>query len=185
MSTAIEIPLHTVENYKILPETGPRYQLIEGDLYRAPAPNRYHQDVSRNLGYILMKYFEDNPIGDLYHAPFDVYLGEYDVFQPDILVVLNERLSILTDAGAEGAPNFVVEILSPKTAQLDRVNKLRVYARTGVQELWIIDPEPKQIEVYLLGQDPTAPQARHGEEAKFTSALFPGLTFAAARIFAR
>lgn len=185
MSTAIAIPLHTVENYKILPETGPRYQLIEGDLYMAPAPNRYHQVISRNLEYILMKYLEEHPIGDLYDAPFDVYLGEYDVFQPDILVVLNERLSILTDAGAEGAPNFVVEILSPKTAKLDRVNKRRVYARTGVKELWIIDPEPRQIEVYLLGQDPATPKARHGDEAKFTSALFPGLTFDAAAIFAR
>ncbi len=185
MGTAIEIPLRTVENYKILPETGPRYQLIEGDLYRTPSPNRYHQDISRNLVFILLKYLEEHPIGDLYHAPLDVYLDDYNVFQPDILVVLNDRLAILTDANAEGAPNFVVEILSPRTAKLDRVNKLRVYARTGVQELWIIDPEPKQIEVYLLGQDPAAPKARHGEDAKFSSALFPGLTFDAATIFAR
>ena len=130
MSTAT-IPLLTVENYKILPETGPRYQLIEGDLYMAPAPNRYHQDISRNLEYILLDYLEENPIGKLYDAPFDVYLDQYNVFQPDILVVLNDRLSILTDAGAEGAPDFVVEILSPKTARLDKDNKRRVYATSG------------------------------------------------------
>ncbi|MEP6956748.1 MAG: Uma2 family endonuclease, partial [Chthoniobacterales bacterium] len=117
MST-VAIPLLTVENYKILPETGPRYQLIEGDLYMAPAPNRYHQEIAVNLEYILRGYIEKNPVGKLYHAPFDVYLDDYNVFQPDVLVVLNEQLSILTDAGAEGAPDFVVEILSPKTARL-------------------------------------------------------------------
>ena len=184
METAA-IPLHTVENYKILPETGPRYQLIEGDLYMAPAPNRYHQDISRNLEYILLDYLEEHPIGKLYHAPFDVYLDEYDVFQPDIIFVSNARLTILTDAGAEGAPDFVVEILSPKTARLDRANKRRVYARTGVQELWIIAPEPRTIEVYLLPQDAAAPYMVHGDQARFESALFPGLQFDAAKIFAR
>ncbi len=81
MST-IAIPLLTVENYKILPETGPRYQLIEGDLYIAPAPNRYHQDISRNLEYILLDYLEEHPIGKLYDAPFDVYLVSTMFFSP-------------------------------------------------------------------------------------------------------
>ena len=184
MSTAA-IPLLTVENYKILPETGPRYQLIEGDLYMAPAPNRYHQDISRNLEYILLDYLEDHPIGKLYDAPFDVYLDEYNVFQPDILVVLNERLSILTDAGAEGAPDFVVEILSPKTARLDRDNKRRVYATSGVRELWIIAPESRTIEVYLLGQDAANPAAIYRESDTFESALFPGLQFKGPAIFAQ
>lgn len=185
MLTAANNPLLTVENYKILPETGPRYQLIEGDLYMAPAPNRYHQDISRDLEYILLDYLDEHPIGKLYHAPFDVYLDLYNVFQPDILVVLNQRLSILTDAGAEGAPDFVVEILSPKTARLDRDNKRRVYASSGVRELWIIAPEPQTIEVYDLQKDAARPTVTHGAEAHFTSALFPGLTFDAARIFAR
>ncbi|MGI8821594.1 MAG: Uma2 family endonuclease [Chthoniobacterales bacterium] len=184
MSSAAAIPLLTVENYKILPETGPRYQLIEGDLYRAPAPNRYHQVISRNLEYILLKYLEENPIGDLYDAPFDVYLDQYNVFQPDICVVMNDRLSILTDAGAEGAPDFVVEILSPKTARLDRDNKRRVYATSGVRELWIIAPETRRIEVYLLAQDASTPAAVYGATDCFSSALFPRLVFDAPTIFA-
>lgn len=184
MST-VAIPLLTVENYKILPETGPRYQLIEGDLYMAPAPNRYHQDISRNLEYILLEYLDDHPIGKLYDAPFDVYLDDYNVFQPDILVVLNKRLSIFTDAGAEGAPDFVVEILSPKTARLDRDNKRRVYATSGVRELWIIAPETRQIEVYLLPQDAAQPVATYDANDKFASTLFPHLQFDCARIFAQ
>ncbi len=151
----------------------------------APAPNRYHQDISRNLEYILLEYLEENPIGKLYDAPFDVYLDQYNVFQPDILVVLNDRLSILTDAGAEGAPDFVVEVLSPKTARLDRDNKRRVYATSGVRELWIIAPEMRQIEVYLLSQDAAYPAATYGENDTFESALFPGLRFNGARIFAQ
>src|ERR1700758_3205723 len=67
-------PPLTVEHYKNLPETGPRYQLIDGDLYMAPAPNRFHQEISRNLEFLLMKYLEKHPVGVLYHAPFDVYL---------------------------------------------------------------------------------------------------------------
>ena len=79
----------------------------------APAPNRFHQDVSRNLQGALDRYLEANPIGVFYNAPFDVYLTNTDVFQPDLLVVLNPNRSILTDAGAEGPPDLVVEILSP------------------------------------------------------------------------
>ncbi len=180
-----DLPLLTVENYKILPENGPRYQLIEGDLYMAPAPNRYHQDISRNLEYILLDYLEEHPIGKLYDAPFDVYLDEHNVFQPDIVVVTNERLGILTDAGAEGAPDFVVEILSPKTARLDREQKRRVYARTGVKELWIIAPETRTIEIFHLADDAAVAARREGESDRFESPLFPGLQFDAAVIFAR
>ena len=75
-----DAPPLTVEHYRNLPETGPRHQLIDGDLYMAPAPNRYHQDISRNLEFILLRYLASNPIGVLYHAPFDVYLTETDVF---------------------------------------------------------------------------------------------------------
>ncbi len=151
----------------------------------APAPNRYHQVISRNLEYILLKYLEENPIGDIYDAPFDVYLDEHNVFQPDIVVVLNENLSILTDAGAEGTPDFVVEILSPKTARLDRDHKRQVYAARGVRELWIIAPETRQIEVYLLNKDAINPAVTYDEHAVFESTLFPGLKFDAARIFAQ
>lgn len=180
-----DLPLLTVEHYQLLPENGPRYQLIEGDLYMAPAPNRYHQDISRNLEYILLDYLEKHPLGKLYDAPFDVYLDDNNVFQPDIVVVTNPRLDILTDAGAEGAPDFVVEILSPKTTHLDRGLKQRVYARKGVQELWIIAPVPRTIEVYYLAQNAAVPAQTYGENDRFDSPIFPGLQFDAAVIFAR
>ena len=167
-------PPLTIEHYRNLPETGPRYQLVDGDLYMAPAPNRFHQEISRNLEFLLMKYLEEHPVGVLYHAPFDVYLTETDVFQPDILVVLNKHRHILTDAGAEGCPDFVVEILSPKTRRLDLENKMRTYARMGVQELWIIDPDSLQILVYQFSKDLSNPVEKFQVGDVLRSALFPG-----------
>lgn len=179
----VEMPLLTVEDYRNLPETGPRYQLIEGYLYMAPAPNRYHQHISSNLELILGIYLKKNPIGLAYHAPFDVVLDEYDVFQPDILFVSKARYGILTDAGVEGAPDLIVEILSPKTATLDFVNKKKQYVLAGVAELWIIDPKKRLIEIFHLQENPQHAVAIHGEKAVFESRTFSSLTFEAAEIF--
>lgn len=179
------MPMLTVEDYKNTPETGPRYQLIEGDLYMAPAPSRYHQEISGNLAFILLTWLKDHFIGKLYHAPFDVYLDEHDVFQPDILFVSNERSSILTDAGAEGAPDFVVEILSPKTARLDRDNKRKMYVRHGVRELWIIEPETRRILVYRPVENAEEPCAVYGEGDVFETPMFPGLRIDTREVFAQ
>jgi Uma2 family endonuclease len=180
-----QTPMLTVQDYRNLPETGPRYQLIEGDLYMAPAPNRYHQEISGNLELMLRIYLREHPIGKLYDAPFDVYLDEYDVFQPDILFVSRERFSILTDAGAEGAPDFVVEILSPKTANLDRENKRKMYARHGVIELWIIEPDERRILVYRLAENPDEPCAVYSEGDVIEPVMFPGLRIETSEVFAQ
>ena len=150
----------------------------------APAPNRFHQDISRNIQGAIDRYLESNPVGVLYNAPFDVYLTQTDVFQPDLIVVLNASRSILTDAGAEGPPEFVVEILSPKTRGLDLVNKKRVYARLGVKELWIIDPEPGIIEIFRFDQG-VDPVATLYPSDTLTTPLLPGFTMRAAAVFRR
>lgn len=175
----------TAEDYRLLPETGPRYQLIEGGLFMAPAPNRYHQDISANLQFIIQGYLERHPIGKLYDAPFDVYLDENDVFQPDLVFVSEANYGVLTDAGVEGAPDLVIEILSPKTAHLDKKSKRRVYARCGVKELWFVDPDTRLIHIYHLQKDAERPAATYSEKDTFTSARFPGLKFRGARIFRR
>jgi Uma2 family endonuclease len=175
--------LVTAEDYRVMPETGPRYQLIEGQLHISPAPNRYHQDISRNIEMIIVNFLQVHPLGKVYDAPFDVYLSEHDVFQPDIIFVANERRSILTEAGAKGAPNLVIEILSPGTARLDKIPKRQIYAATGVQELWLVEPETKSIEVYRLGTDSQKPAAVYQEQDSFQSICLPGLTFAGAEIF--
>jgi Uma2 family endonuclease len=185
MPVNTNFPPLTVENYKLLPETGPRYQLIQGDLYMAPAPNRFHQEISRNLQFELHSYLKRNPIGKLFNAPFDVYLDEINVFQPDIIIVLKERLGILTEEGAQGAPDLVVEILSPKTRRLDLVNKKQEYARAGVKELWIIDPETRSTNIHQFGFDGIEKIRQVNEEDTLSSQLLPGFDLAPATIFER
>jgi Uma2 family endonuclease len=185
MPVNTNFPPLTVENYRLLPETGPRYQLIQGDLYMAPAPNRFHQEISRNLQFELHSYLKGNPIGKLFDAPFDVYLDDINVFQPDIIIVLNERLGILTEDGAEGAPELVIEILSPKTRRLDLVNKKQEYARAGVKELWIIDPEPRTITIHRFASEGLEEIRQIDEAGDLATDLLPGFHLAAAAIFER
>ena len=145
----------------------------------APAPNRFHQDISRNLQFQLHSYLKSNPIGKLYNAPFDVYLDEYNVFQPDLIIVLNEHADILTEAGAEGVPDLIVEILSPKTRRLDLVNKKRIYAIRGVRELWIVDPESRVVATHCFAEGGTESVSEIAESGVLTSALLPGLKISA------
>ncbi len=173
----------TVHDYMLLPEEGPRYQLIEGEMHMAPAPNRFHQHISGNIEFVIRKYLEQHPLGIVYHAPFDVTLTNVNVYQPDILFVRNEHLALFDEHGATGAPDFVVEILSKKTEHLDKGTKREVYARTGVEELWIVDPGVKQIHVYRLQDDSETPAATYGDTGVFESAIFPRLQFNAAEIF--
>jgi len=180
-----QIPLLTINDYRALPETGPRYQLVEGNLYMAPAPNRFHQDISRNLQFELHSYLKSNPIGRLYDAPFDVYLDEYNVFQPDLIIVLNEHADILTEAGAEGVPDLIVEILSPKTRRLDLVSKKRVYAIRGVRELWIVDPESRVVATHCFAEGGTESVSEIAESGVLTSALLPGLKISAQLLYER
>jgi Uma2 family endonuclease len=166
-----------------MPETGPRYQLINGDLRMAPAPNRYHQVISRNLEFILLSFLEEHPIGELYHAPFDVYLSDIDVFQPDIVVIRNENLRILTAIGAEGAPDLVIEILSPRTRILDLEPKRQAYSREGVTELWIIDPAPQTVAVYRFNENLEAPVTVKEAADILESPLLPGLQIDLQKVF--
>jgi len=99
--------------------------------------------------------------------------------------VSKKNRSVLTYAGAEGAPDLLVGILSPKTAELDKKPKRRVFARSGVKELWIIDPETKLIHVYYLQKDAERPAATCAEADTVTSPDFPGLKIKGATVFKR
>ena len=125
------------------------------------------------------------PVGILYDAPFDGVLIDINVSQPDLAFFSERRRRFLTEKGAEGAPDLVVEILSPKTAHLDLEQKRLVYARTGVDELWVVDPEGEEVRVYLFREDPNLPKVilRSGDLLK-TSRL-PGFELSIQKIFER
>lgn len=139
-----------MEDYLRTPDGPPWYELIEGQLVLEPTPTSGHQGILRDLSMALFAYLKSAQIGTLLFAPLDVYLNESNVFQPDIRVVMNARRKIITQRGIRGAPDFVVEILSPSNRALDRGPKFRVYAQSGVRELWIVDPRERTIESFVL-----------------------------------
>ena len=139
---------YTYEDYARLPEGAP-YQLIGGQLIMVPAPIPHHQEVSKRLEYLLYEHVElKQKLGKVYDAPIDIYFEDEETYQPDIIFISNERLQIIKEDKIEGAPDMVIEILSPSTAYYDLVHKKDVYARHGVKEYWIVDPMEKKIEVY-------------------------------------
>ena len=173
----------TTEEYRLLPEGGPRYQLIEGELYMSPSPNRFHQVIVRNVFRVLDAHLTEHPTGALYFAPLDVHLTQHDVFQPDVLYVSNERADILVDEGVRGAPDLVVEVLSPGAQQIDRDLKRKAYAAAGVEEMWIVDPSDKSVSIHRLMENAEEPVAVHHKGISFESPLFPGLLIDCAEIF--
>ena len=142
----------TYADYLIAPDDA-RYELIDGELIMSPSPNRLHQSASLNLSVDLGFLARRTVIGYVFAAPFDVVLSDTDVVQPDIMFVSNARAHIITDDNIRGAPDLVVEILSPSTAERDRTFKRDLYARHGVKEYWMVDTELRLIRQLLLDGD--------------------------------
>jgi Uma2 family endonuclease len=139
--------IYTYKDYEKLPEGAP-YQLIGGELVMTPAPVPYHQIVSLNIQFELIKFVRDRKLGRVIAAPIDVYFSEIETYQPDIIFISKDRLYIIGERKIEGAPDLVVEVLSSSTARYDLKHKKDVYEQNGVKEYWIVDPAKRSIEVY-------------------------------------
>lgn len=176
--TAVKL---TYEDYASIPGDE-RYELIGGELILAAAPNEIHQRVSKRLLWALMR-VEESGLGWVYHAPFDVVLSDTDVAQPDLLFVSRERADIITPANVRGAPNLVVEILSPSTAQRDWTQKRELYARYGVQEFWPIDPELGMVWVLSLRDGEYEIAGIYEEGQTLISPTIAGLTIDLGYVF--
>jgi Uma2 family endonuclease len=174
----------TVEDYRATPE-GARCQLVEGELVMAPAPTTQHQSVTLNLGRLIADFLDRKLLGRVFIAPCDVYLSEHNVVQPDVLFVSEANAALIHDDGVHGAPDLVIEVLSPATAQLDAKVKRRLYAKHGCKELWLVDPLLTQIQIYEFARDTAKPTRLIAEHEKFTTRLLPGLSLAAATVFKR
>ncbi len=166
----------TYEDLCALPNDGKRYEIIEGELFVTPAPRSLHQVVVANLHLALGQFVKDKGLGRVFVAPLDVVLSEFDVVEPDLLYISKARGSQLTEANLRGAPDLAVEILSETTAKVDRTAKLKLYARFGVQEYWIIDPEGPSVEIYRRRQKRLALVSNLSEGDTLTSPLFPGFS---------
>ena len=182
MATQRSGTLVTYEDYRDMPEDE-RYEIIDGELIPKDTPPRLHQGASRNISTPMHIYVKANRLGEIYYAPTDVILSEINVVQPDILFVSNARSHILVDEGVRGAPDMVVEILSPSTAQLDKVRKRELYARFRVPEYWQVDIDEFNVLVLALGSNDYDEVAVYGLGDTVVSSVLPGFTLAVDDIF--
>jgi Uma2 family endonuclease len=178
------VPQITRYDYEGLPEGPPYHQVIEGNLLMSPSPTLYHQRIVGRLHALLFAFLARHPLGEVFVAPLDVFLTDVNVYQPDVIFVSSERKCIISADGIEGAPDLVVEVLSPATARLDKGSKRKVYARTGVRELWLVDPEARWIQVFDFATDAETPVRTVGPKGMLTSELLPGLRLRAVDILA-
>lgn len=182
----IRIPpkeVYTYADYAALPEGAP-YQLIGGKLVMTPSPTPRHQGVSVRLELKLAGHVLEKGLGMVYHAPIDVYLEETEAYQPDIIYISKDRLHIVEETRIGGAPDMVVEILSPSTAYYDLREKFKVYARHGVREYWIVDPMERSIDVYAGREGKFTLIQRVEREGTVASGVLEGFAVEARDIFA-
>ena len=138
----------TYEDYCAAPADN-RYELLGGELIMVPAPNIKHQTVQVKLTTRLGLFIEGRALGTLLTAPCDVFLSDSNIVQPDLLFVSREREHLLSDGEkVRGAPDLVVEILSPSTADKDRGSKRELYGRHGVAEYWLVDPIAETVSIH-------------------------------------
>lgn len=165
----------TYADYKRLPDDGWRYEVIEGELYMSPAPRTKHQRISARLQFAMTKFAQAQHLGEVLNAPIDVRLGDLaNPVQPDILFIRQDRLDIIREEWVEGAPDLIVEILSPGNWLDDRRTKYRVYALAGVREYWIVDPDKRQIEVFALRGSDYEILGRFGPGERAASEILSG-----------
>jgi Uma2 family endonuclease len=143
----------TYKDYEALPTDGRRYEIHEGELSVTPAPSPQHQRVSRNLFRILDAHVKATGLGEVLYAPLDVILSDTSIVQPDLVYLERTRLGAVSDRGVEGPPTLVVEIISPSTTVIDRSTKHQLYARHGVPFFWLVDPEARMVEAFVLGSE--------------------------------
>ena len=177
--------MKTVADFMALGEGPPFAQLIQGSIVMEPSPFRSHQRVIQRIYQLIQNHLDRNPCGEAYLAPFDVHFGGTDVLCPDLSFFSNERCALLSERGAEGAPDLVIEVLSPATARRDRKVKREIYTRHGVRELWLVHPDLETIEVFDLVKQPDQPVAvlENGTHPSITTDILPGLLAPLADIF--
>jgi Uma2 family endonuclease len=173
---------YTYEDYRNLPEGAP-YQLIGGELILTPVPSIYHQIISGRLGFQVRAFVTQQNLGLVLCAPVDVCLGETETYQPDILFISKERMEIVEPARINEAPDLVVEILSPASVYYDLRKKFKIYERYGVKEYWIVDPEDKSVQVFMLKDGKFILDQEAGSADEVSSRLLSGFTVHLASIF--
>jgi Uma2 family endonuclease len=168
----------TYADYARLPDDGHRYEVIRGHLYVSAAPNAGHQHVVWRFNQTFGRYVDENRLGVVYTAPFDVLLpaGIAEPVEPDLLFIRTENIPGPADPNFQGVPDLVIEVESPRTRKRDRTTKKDAYRDAGVPEYWRADPRSRTVTVLVLSEDRARYVERvYGPGDTLLSSLLPGL----------
>ena len=184
LQKATSLPF-TYEDYLLFPEDGKRHEIIEGEHYVSPSPITQHQRILGRLFAALNNFLQQHPLGEVFIAPMDVVLSDLDIVQPDLLFIASSNAGIITEKNMQGPPNMVIEILSESTRKTDEVVKRKLYARYGVQEYWVVDPELETVKVYRMTGTNYLRVSELSREAgeSLTTPILPDFVIGLAQIF--
>ena len=176
----------TYDEFQTLPRDGSkRFELIEGEDFMTASPNTKHQRAVAKLLRLIADFAEKHDFGEVFVAPYDIVFSKWTALEPDLLFIRKERRSIITDANVQGAPDLVIEILSPSNKEYDRETKMRAYQSAGVPEIWYFDPADDSAEVLNLGADGRyVVTAKLSGNAPIVSKALPGLSLTLDQVFA-
>ena len=175
----------TVQEYCAMPEGAPYFQFIQGKAVEMPAPSIVHQDIIFNIASAIKAYLRTNAIGKVIIAPVDVHFSDSDYYEPDIVFVANEHINIISKNRIQGAPDLVVEVLSPSTGYHDQTTKKAIYEQEGVREYWLVHPAEHRVEI-LRNDGAKQGFVLHSQAQKqgvVRSAVLEGFSLALAEIF--
>src|SRR5262249_28731001 len=159
-------------------------EIIEGEHYVTASPATRHQRILLTLSHLLQTFLDQEPIGEIFFAPFGVLLSEFNIFVPDLIYLSRERTRLLTPKNLQAAPDLAVETLSPGTRSRDLRLKRDVYQRTGVREYWIIDPDRNLIDVYRWeGFESSEEPRRLSTGESLETPLFPDFVLPLDKLF--
>jgi Uma2 family endonuclease len=160
------------------PDDSKIYEVVDGELFVTPPPSFEHQNAVSTLLIIVGNVVRERKLGRIVSAPVGVVLHGFTGVQPDIVFISREREHLISRRGVEGAPDLVVEALSPSTARRDRTIKMRAYAAAGVPHYWMLNPHRRALEAYRLGEEGYELVGEFGPGMVFRPELFPGLEIA-------
>ncbi|HEX5317278.1 MAG TPA: Uma2 family endonuclease, partial [Candidatus Kapabacteria bacterium] len=172
----------TVQDLVTIPDDGKQYELIDGQILIVPPPTTFHQTIAGFLFEKLSAFVRANGLGSVLFAPVNIYADKENVYLPDILFVRREKLGMIETDGIHGAPDLVIEILSPSNAYFDLKTKKEAYQRIGVREYWIVDPMDRSIECFA-NLDGGYETFFIGKEGRVSSQVVPEFTLEVAAIF--
>jgi Uma2 family endonuclease len=176
----------TYDDFVLFPDDGMRHELIDGEHYVTPSPNFVHQRIVGNIYFFIRTWLEEHAVGTIYLSPLDVVISRFDVVEPDLLYISNERAAqVSIDTNIRGVPELVIEVGSPSTRKRDETIKRRLYDRARVSEYWVVDPDVEVVRVYRAGEQGFAKPVEWSLEAGdvVTTPLLAGLELPLSKIF--